>query len=78
MEKISRALIIFLVILGFLTGVLGGVGGVALVANSSTLQKILRVESSNGVVASSSRVENITVKEDSAVVSAVEKYLRRW
>jgi len=73
MEKISRALIIFLVILGFLTGVLGGVGGVALVANSSTLQKILGVESSNGVVASSSRVENITVKEDSSVISAVQK-----
>jgi serine protease Do len=75
MEKSSRALIVFLVILAFVTGILGGVGGVALVATSTSLQKAIGITKNGGsiVLPAQDRVENITVKEDSAVVSAVQK-----
>ena len=72
-SKTNRALIVFLVILSFLTGLIGGVGGIALIANSSTLQKGLGISDSGINLPSSSKVENITVKEDSSVVSAVKK-----
>ena len=74
-NRTSRTLVIFLVILAFVTGIIGGVGGIALVATSTALQKAIGI-SKNGssiVLPAQNNVENITVKEDSAIISAVQK-----
>jgi serine protease Do len=67
----SRSLIIFLVILSFLSGIIGGIGALTIVGSSTTLQKSLGING-NGLP-SVARQENITVKEDSAVIDAVKK-----
>jgi serine protease Do len=74
-KQIGRTLIYFLVILSFVTGVAGGIGGIAVVSGSSSLQRALGVNQSgnNLSFSSPSRVENVTLKEDSSVVSAVKK-----
>lgn len=69
----NRPFIIFIVILSFVTGVLGGVGGIALISSSTSLQKSLGFTSSEGTLTLPGRTENITVKEDSAVIDAVKK-----
>lgn len=75
MEKNNRALIVFLVIVAFITGILGGIGGIALLATSTSLQKAVGITKSGNsiILPTQEKVENITVKEDSAVVSAVQK-----
>ncbi len=73
-NKKSRTLIVFLAILSFLTGIAGGIGGIAIVADSPNLQKFIGLEKTDsGVNFSSSKVENVTLKEDSSVISAVKK-----
>jgi len=69
----NRALIIFLIILSFLAGILGGIGGIALVSSSETLQRGLGIAESGIKLPTPEKIENITVKEDSAVISAVKK-----
>jgi serine protease Do len=71
----NKPLIIFLILIGFLSGVVGGIGGMAVLATSSTLQKSLGINSSNGGITfpDSQKVEKISVQEDSSVVSAVKK-----
>jgi serine protease Do len=70
----TRSLIIFLVILSFVAGVLGGVGGIALVSTSTTLQKSIGIKDNGTVpIISGDKVENVTVKEDSAVIDSVKK-----
>jgi len=73
--KVNKALISFLVILSFLAGVVGGIGGISIVATSPTLQKSLGISSGNGTlsIAATGKVENISVKEDSVVVDSVKK-----
>ena len=74
MEHQNRPLIIFIVILSFVAGVIGGVGGMALVAGSPALQRSIGIGSEDAMtIAARERVENITVREDSAVVDAVKK-----
>lgn len=71
---VNRSFVIFVIILSFLTGILGGVGGIALVASSPSLQKSVGINAGSGIsFAPKGSVENITVKEDSAVVDAVQK-----
>lgn len=36
----NKPLITFLILIGFLSGIVGGVGGMAVLATSSTLQKV--------------------------------------
>ncbi|MCX6809880.1 MAG: trypsin-like peptidase domain-containing protein [Candidatus Berkelbacteria bacterium] len=70
----NRPLIVFLVILSFLTGIIGGIGGIALVASSKTLQKSVGIKTDSGIAfPAQEKVESISVKEDSAVVSSVKK-----
>jgi len=73
----NRSLITFLVLLGFIAGVLGGIGGVALVATSPSIQKSLGLKGDGSAISfpQSEKVENITVKEDSSTISAVKKVL---
>lgn len=74
MNGSNRHLIIFLIILSFLTGIVGGVGGIALVASSPTLQKSIGITNEGGInFPAQQKTENISVKEDSAVISAVKK-----
>ncbi len=74
MEKqISRTLIVFLVILGFVAGVAGGIGGIALVSSSPALQKSLGIKDNDGLPIPQNRTENIKVTEDSAVIDSVNK-----
>lgn len=72
---INRPLIVFLVILSFVTGIAGGIGGIALVFQTPALQEAFNISQENGglTVNSSGRSETVTVKEDSATISAVEK-----
>lgn len=72
-RQINRALIFFLVILSFVTGVAGGIGGIAVVSGSESLQNALGINQSSGLNLSSGKVENVTLKEDSSVISAVKK-----
>jgi len=74
-KQVNRALIFFLVILSFVAGVAGGIGGIAVVSGSSSLQKTLGLnQTGSGVSFSgSNRVESVTLKEDSSVISAVKK-----
>jgi len=74
MDKSSRHLIAFIIILSFVTGIFGGVGGIALVASSPTLQKSIGIKNEGGInFPAQQKTETISVKEDSAVVSAVKK-----
>lgn len=72
-EKFSRTLVVFLIILGFVAGVLGGVGGIALVASSPSLQRSLGITDENNLPIPQSKVENVKVTEDSAVTESVGK-----
>lgn len=72
-EQKSRTLIIFLVILSFLTGILGGLGGIALISASPILQNSLGIKQGSGLNIPTGRSETISVKEDSAVIDAVKK-----
>ncbi|MFH1855006.1 MAG: trypsin-like peptidase domain-containing protein [bacterium] len=71
----NKSLISFLIIVSFLSGIVGGVGGMALLATSTSLQKSLGITSSDGAITfpTSEKVESISVKEDSAVISSVKK-----
>ena len=62
----SRPLIVFLVIISFLAGIIGGIGGMAVLATSSSLQKSLGIKSDSGALSfpSQDKVENVTIKED--------------
>lgn len=68
----KRTLITFIVVLSLVCGVVGGVLGVTLTINSSSLQKMLGIENSNGLP-TVTKEEKISVKEDSAVVDVVNK-----
>jgi serine protease Do len=72
---INRPLIVFLVILSFVTGIAGGAGGIALVFNSPALLKAFNIsETGSGItVNSTGKTETVTLKEDSATISAVQK-----
>jgi serine protease Do len=72
-KQISRTVIIFLVILSFVAGVVGSAAGIAIISNSSTLQKALGVSRSNLPLPQPSNIQNIKVQEDSAVVDSVNK-----
>jgi len=71
----NRPLIVFFILVGFLAGVIGGIGGMAVLATSSSLQKSLGINSTNGSInfPDSQKVEKITVQEDSSVISSVKK-----
>lgn len=73
----NKSLFLFLFILSFVSGVVGGIGGIALVSSSPTLQKSIGISSEQGSIKieQGDRVESISVKEDSAVVSSVKKVL---
>lgn len=73
----NRSLFVFLFVLSFVSGVIGGIGGIAIVVSSPTLQKSVGISTggSGVTIENSGGVENITVKEDSAVVSSVKKVL---
>lgn len=73
----NKTLFIFLFILSFVSGVVGGIGGIAIVASSPTLQKSVGIGSGDGTIQiqQGDKVENISVKEDSAVVSSVKKVM---
>lgn len=75
--KNSRSLFVFLFIMSFVSGVIGGIGGIAIVASSPTLQKSVGISSSDSgiTISQGDKVENISVKEDSAVVSSVKTVL---
>lgn len=75
MDSDKKTLVIFLVILSFLTGIIGGVGGIALVASSPSIQKSIGIKNTdNGLTfPQSNKVESISVKEDSAVITATKK-----
>lgn len=76
MEKQTKTLVAFLVIISFIAGVAGGIGGIALIASSPTLQKSIGINGSQGSsipLPLMSRVESVSVKEDSAVVDSVKK-----
>jgi len=73
----NKPLFLFLFILSFVSGVIGGIGGIALVSSSPTLQKSVGISSEQGSIKieQGDQIESITVKEDSAVVSSVKKVL---
>lgn len=69
----NRPMIAFLCILSFLAGILGSFVGIAAVSSSATIQKTLGITVGGTGFPVSSRAENITVKEDSGVISSVKK-----
>ncbi len=69
----SRPLVVFLLIISFLSGIIGGVGGMAVLSTSPTLQKSLGIKTDNGVSFQSGKTETLTVKEDSSTITAVKK-----
>jgi len=73
MKSSNRPMVVFFSILGFLAGIVGSFVGIAAVSSSATMQKALGITTSNTGLPVSSRIENITVKEDSGVISSVKK-----
>jgi len=73
MKNNNRPMIVFLAILSFLAGILGSFVGVSAVSSSTTIQKALGITTNESGLPTSSKVENITVREDSGVISAVKK-----
>ncbi len=69
----NRPVIVFLAILSFLAGIIGSFVGVAVVSSSATIQQALGISTASSGFPVSTRSENITVKEDSGVISAVKK-----
>jgi len=71
----NRPLTFFLILVGFLSGIVGGIGGMAVLATSSTLQRSLGIKSTNGAITfpTEERVDKISVQEDSAVITSVKK-----
>jgi serine protease Do len=71
----NKPLITFLILVGFLSGIIGGIGGMAVLATSSSLQKAFGISTNNGGITfpDSQKVEKISVQEDSSVISAVKK-----
>lgn len=74
-QKFNKTLISFLVIVSFLAGIVGGIGGISIVATSPALQKSLGISSDNGSlsITNAGKTESISVKEDSAVVDSVKR-----
>ena len=58
-----------------MAGLVGGIGGVSAVFNSPSLQKSIGIVSENGqlTINPTTKVETISIKEDSAVIAAVKK-----
>ena len=73
MKSGNRSVIVFLCIVSFLAGILGSFVGIAVVSSSATIQKTLGITAGGAGFPMSSRVDNITVKEDSGVISSVKK-----
>ena len=73
MQKNNRPLIIFVSILGFLAGIVGSFIGIAAVSSSVTMQQALGISTDSSGFPVTPRVENVTVKEDSAVIGAVKE-----
>lgn len=73
MVQNNRSLIIFLSILSFLSGIVGSFVGIAVVSSSATIQQALGITTNGSGISVSPRVENITVKEESGIISAVKK-----
>jgi len=73
MKSSNRPMVVFFSILGFLAGIVGSFVGIAAVSSSATMQKALGITTSNTGLPVSSRIGNITVKEDSGVISSVKK-----
>ena len=73
MKKNSRSMIVFLCILSFLAGIVGSFIGIAVVSSSVTMRQMLGISTNNSGFPVASRVENITVKEDSGVIHAVKE-----
>lgn len=73
MQNSNRPIVVFLGILSFLAGIMGSFVGIATVSSSATIQKALGITTNSTGLPLSSRVENITVKEDSGVISSVKK-----
>lgn len=71
----SRPLTVFLILVGFLSGIVGGIGGMAVLATSSTLQKSLGITATGGGInfPNEQNVQKISVQEDSSVITAVKK-----
>jgi serine protease Do len=74
-QKFNKTLISFLVILSFLAGIVGGIGGISIVATSPALQKSLGISSNSGAlsITNTGKTESISVKEDSVVVDSVKR-----
>lgn len=73
MFKANRSIIIFLSILGFLSGIVGSFVGIAVISSSVTIQHALGINTDNSGLPVANRVENVTVREDSGVIDAVKK-----
>lgn len=73
MKNGNRSIIVFFCIVSFLSGILGSFVGIAAVSSSATIQKTLGITAGEAGFPVSSRVDNITVKEDSGVISSVKK-----
>lgn len=73
----SKSLFLFFFLLSFISGVIGGIIGIAIVSSSATLQRSVGITTDGGSIQAVSQgsVSNITVKEDSAVVSSVKKVM---
>ncbi|OQA52067.1 MAG: putative serine protease HtrA [candidate division WS2 bacterium ADurb.Bin280] len=73
----SKSLFAFLFLFCFVSGVIGGIAGISIVASSPTLQKSVGISTDGGTLQSigQNNISNITVKEDSAVISSVKKIM---
>lgn len=71
----SRSLTVFLILVGFLSGIVGGIGGMAVLATSSTLQKSFGISSANGAITfpDPQNIQKISVQEDSSVITSVKR-----
>jgi len=73
----SKSLFAFLFMFCFVSGVIGGIAGIAIVASSATLQKSVGISTEGGALQTigQNNISSITVKEDSAVISSVKKIM---